>query len=224
LTVRARAFVLLVIAAPFAQATEYLRVANGQYNPFGQAMDMMMDAMESYGRNRAWEDTLSSYANQAQPWSWGTLPGVSPWSGLSGVTPQLPGQSQWQQLFQGMPQQRPGDPLRGYSAFTPGPGLNRGSTTRYNAGSPVNGVWQGNSGEILLVRGQSFRLYVGRDNYSDGRLALLGNRLVLANPSTGISREYEYAAHEGRLVLRDSDGNLLLYRRVPPTAVRALLP
>ena len=90
-------------------------------------------------------------------------------------------------------------------------------------GSALNGAWQGNSGEVLVVRDGLFRIYAGIDSYNDGRLAVHGRQLVLSNPSTGHSREYEYALHEGLLALRDNSGNVLLYRRLPPSAVQRLL-
>jgi hypothetical protein len=221
-----------MLALPGAHASEYRKVSSGSYNPFAQAMDMMVDAMESYGRNRAWEDALSSYGTQSQPLSWAGVTGMSPWSTMPGIGNQIPGQSQMQQLFQSYPQAgqfwqpggRIGSPATGYRGIMPRPGAaTRGLASLYGAGSAIDGVWQGNSGEIFLVHNGQFRLYAGRDNYNDGRLAVRGNRLILANPSTGISRAYEYATEDGRLVLRDDNGNLLLYRRVPRETVRTLL-
>ena len=223
-------------------------MSDGRYTPFAQAMDMMVDAMESYGRNRAWEDSLSSYAWQTQPWTSGAMSGMtgmsgmSPWGAMPGMGTGMP-QTQMQQMFQQAPQaaqsmrgmagqlgwpQQPfgtfGSPAGAYPGVTTMPGAALGSMAPLHPrGTPLDGAWQGNSGEILLVRDGQFRLYATRDTYKDGRIAVQGNRLVLADPRSGISREYEYAAHEDRLVLRDDNGNLLLYRRAPPESVRSLL-
>ena len=85
-----RTAVLLMLLSTQALAQDGLQKTAGQgYNPFANAMDMMMDAMDRYARKRSWDDALSSYSTQAQPWSWGGMPGM---------TPQMPGQSQMQQM------------------------------------------------------------------------------------------------------------------------------
>jgi hypothetical protein len=165
---------------------------------------------------------------------------------MPGMGTQMPGQGSMQQMFRNAPQaaqsmggmagqlypQAPGgtfgSPGAGYPGMMPWPGTGTGTGGGYpsygfGTANPLEGVWQGNSGEVLLIRDGQFRLYASRDNYNDGRLTVRGDRLALGDPNTGVTREYEYAAHEDRLVLRDSNGNLLLYRRVPPESVRALI-
>ncbi|MDF1527612.1 MAG: hypothetical protein P1R74_00670 [Sedimenticola sp.] len=81
--------------------------------------------------------------------------------------------------------------------------------------SILNGSWQGEGGEILVIRDQQFRIYVDRDNFRDGLLALPQPQiLVLQDSETGQARPYEFAESEGRLILRDPMGNILRYIRI----------
>lgn len=81
-------------------------------------------------------------------------------------------------------------------------------------GSGLNGVWLGRSGEVLVIRGNQYRIQADRNRAVQGQLRVQGNHLWLQNAQTNTVNEYEFASHEGRLVLRDSYGQLLLYRRV----------
>jgi hypothetical protein len=82
------------------------------------------------------------------------------------------------------------------------------------SGSRLEGVWEGRNGELLIVQGNRFRIYPGSAGYVDGYLQLSGDRLALYNPEDANIRPFEYAESEGRLVLRDPAGSLLLYRRL----------
>jgi len=65
-----------------------------------------------------------------------------------------------------------------------------------------------------MVRNDRFRIYLSREHFKEGRLRIIdGDRLLMQDPETGTEREYEYALHEGKLALRDTAGNLLLFRR-----------
>lgn len=80
--------------------------------------------------------------------------------------------------------------------------------------SPLDGVWEGRSGEILMIRDGRFRIYVNRDRYRQGRLRMRGKTLYMHSPHTNTTNKYEYATQKGRLALRDTEGRLLLYRRL----------
>ncbi len=82
------------------------------------------------------------------------------------------------------------------------------------SGSPLEGVWQGRAGEILMIREGRFRIYVNRDQYRQGKLRYKSKTLYMHDPRTSITKKYDYATHKGRLVLRDAEGRLLLYRRL----------
>jgi len=199
------------------------------YNPFANAMDMMMDAMDRYAEKRAWDNALSGYGTPGQPSSWGAMPGM---------TPRMPGQSQMQQMLQrapaaaqtfgGMASQMPGGRQPGATwgspparpAAAPSPGLGR---TGQGLSSALDGIWQGSTGEVLIVRDGYCRIYASRENYNDCRIAVQGGNALITSATSGQSREYQYAVYQGRLALRDSDGNLLLYRHLSDTAMRYLL-
>lgn len=211
----------LALTASTASGSGLMQVSGSSYNPFVSAMDMMMDAMDRYSRNRAWEDTLSGSTWQSQPWTWAA-------GGMPGMSPQMPGQDQMRQMIQKVPQ-----PGRSWGA-TAGQMLQPQQTT--GAPSPttaqsvpraafgaLDGAWQGSSGEVLILRSGLFRLYAGRDRYHDGRISLRGNLAIMTDPSSGVSRSYEYAESQGRLAFRDDEGHLLLYRKLPDSTIRNLL-
>ena len=60
-----------------------------------------------------------------------------------------------------------------------------------------------------------FRIYANADTYRDGRYEVRGNQLAMIDPASGKGRTYDFALSEGRLVLSDKDGNLLLFRQLP---------
>lgn len=80
----------------------------------------------------------------------------------------------------------------------------------------LQGNWASESGERLQIRGAHFRLQAGATRAVDGTLSLRGHLLALYSPRYNQRWIYEYAEHEGRLALRDSQGRLYLYRRIQP--------
>jgi len=77
--------------------------------------------------------------------------------------------------------------------------------------SILEGTWLGNAGDILVVHGVRFRIFIDEEHFTEGIFRIDGNLLAMTNLESRATRIYEYATQEGRLVLRDSDGNLLLY-------------
>lgn len=79
----------------------------------------------------------------------------------------------------------------------------------------LNGSWQGEGGEILVIRDQQFRIYLDRDNYREGRLQQIHSQMiVLQDLQTGQARPYQFAESKGRLILLDPADNLLRYIRI----------
>ncbi len=212
-----RSIVLLLLSTQCAAADGFVDTAAERSNPFATAMDMMMDAMDNYSRKRQWDQALSSYGTSMQPWALGAMPGM---------TPQMPGQTQMQQMFQNAPgvsraMGNMGSPMGAFrQPRTMAPFY---SAPTQQTGSAIDGVWQGSSGEVFVVRNGYCRIYASREAYDDCRIAVQGQMVTLVSPTSRQRRQYEYAVSDGRMVLRDSDGNLLLYRRLPDTAARALL-
>jgi len=80
--------------------------------------------------------------------------------------------------------------------------------------SRLEGAWEGRTGELLIVQGGRYRIYSPRMQRVDGLLQIRGDRLALYNPLDRRAQPFEFAEHQGRLILRDLAGNLYLYRRL----------
>jgi hypothetical protein len=198
-----------------------------------QAMLSMMDAMgnlaQQYNRNRGWSSGAYSqpFSNwqgmQYAPWSLygmpgGAMPGQQQLQGLMNQAPAAA--SSAQQTLQGMAQQVP-DMTDGKQTPQIQPGGTPSGVTPFgqqtfpSAASNLDGIWRGRGGEIVLVMYGHFRIYADSDHYRDGLFQIDGNWLTLYDPQSGSQRSYEYALNEGRMVLRDENGQLLLYRQLP---------
>jgi hypothetical protein len=81
-------------------------------------------------------------------------------------------------------------------------------------GTTLEGIWEGRDGGLLIVQAYRFRLYSPHGGYVDGLIQQRGERIALYDPSSDTARPYEYAEHQGRLVLRDAEGQVYLYRRL----------
>lgn len=180
-----------------------------------QAMLSMMDAMGNlaldYKRNQGWSNDWSApyYSWQGMntlPWNIYTMPGTGMpgQQQIQGAMTQAPNLlQQGQQTAQGLAQQAPGVASDiPQQIITP-------------PGSPMDGIWQGQGGELVLVMYGHFRIYANAENYRDGRYEVRENHLVLFDPESGTSKAFEYALNEGRLVLRSQEGRLLLFRQLP---------
>lgn len=88
------------------------------------------------------------------------------------------------------------------------------STQPRSPTAPLNGIWQGRSGEILMIRDGGFRIYATRDRYRQGKLRIRGKALYMHDPRTNTTNKYECATQKGRMALRDAEGRLMLYRRL----------
>ncbi len=78
----------------------------------------------------------------------------------------------------------------------------------------LDGIWEGRAGGLLIVRAHRFRLYSGQGGHIDGLIQQRGDRIAIYDPVRDIVRPYEFAQHQGRLVLRDTGGQVYLYRRL----------
>ena len=79
----------------------------------------------------------------------------------------------------------------------------------------LDGVWKGRWGEILMIRDGTCRLITNSYNlYEDGNIETRGAVMRIENLRTGDIREYTYAYKGKRMIMRDDQGNVLLYRRM----------
>ncbi|MCB1758279.1 MAG: hypothetical protein KDI68_00675 [Gammaproteobacteria bacterium] len=210
-----------------------------RYRPIANSMMEMMDAFSSAFRERG-----SQYTDQAgggMPWSstpWNMnstpmSPGISPWS-MSGMPlgsalspwsiggmPMSPSMSPWSMGGMPTPQsfnpwQWSGNPTRQHSFGVPASGSGTplpwwpSATT-----NPLQGRWIDPQGHQLEVAGERFTIARSPNSSSGGRIQIGDQHMLTLYPSGDAQgRRYEYAVQDGKLALRDEQGNLLLFRRV----------
>lgn len=79
----------------------------------------------------------------------------------------------------------------------------------------LDGIWLGRNGNALLIRDGNLRLFASNyAHYQDAELIVRPPRMTLRSLEGDWEHEFDYAYQNGRLILRGSDGNLLLYRRL----------
>jgi hypothetical protein len=84
----------------------------------------------------------------------------------------------------------------------------------YPGASPLAGVWEGRNGELVIVQGRRFRIYPGAVEYVDGYVLARDGRMAMYLAGEEEARPFEYSESEGRLVLRDTAGQVYHYRRL----------
>ena len=151
---------------------------------------------------------------------------------MSGGSPGVPnpmGMSGWPSGFGAMP----GVPGAGTLPFLGGSQMDPTSQVgqmsqmmeRFNPGSamsgampwaagPLEGIWEGSDDGLLIVQGGRYRIYAPFSGYIDGDIRITAERVELSNRREGFTQQFEYALDQGRLVLRDRQGQIYLYRRL----------
>ena len=151
------------------------------------------------------------------PWSGiSGLPGMSPWSGMGGwplnaggISPWsgLPGGNAWNTPFAAGPFTSAYSPAGMYGYGLPGGWDGPGA-------SPLDGRWYGSSGEILELRGNSFRLQNAVTSL-DGTLQISDNLINLYSPQTGTTTQYTFAGNGADLLLQDVSGQVISFHKNP---------
>ena len=80
--------------------------------------------------------------------------------------------------------------------------------------SLLDGKWYGNTGEILEIRGNRFRLRNGRMAIK-GAATIDNNLLKLYTPRTRSLQVYTFVRNQTGLVLQDINGNVLTFQQHP---------
>jgi len=198
----------------------------GMNNMFGLGAFPAMGTM--YGMNPM--GGMSGFAGMS-PWSgMGSFPGMSPWSGMGG----FPGMSPWSGMS-GMPvgagpwpggvpgngygmspwsTPMMGDSWAGPYAGEPSP---YGNTPYNTAARPVTlleGRWFSNTGEVLEVRGNRFRLQQGQYG-TNGAIGIENNLVNLYSQDTGTVTQYTFVRNQSALVLQDASGQITSFSRRP---------
>jgi hypothetical protein len=134
--------------------------------------------------------------------------GMSPWSGMGGMPMNSMGMSPWSSPMMSNPWS---NPFLGGANPAMFPGYNNSAygqpnypyPAQYASNSLLGGRWFGDTGEILEVRGNKFRLRNRRLTIS-GIVRIENNIVNLFTPKTG-----------GELILQDASGQVLVFRQRP---------
>ena len=172
-----------------------------------EAMSRMMQSMGSMSNNND---------RGGSGWSMPSMGQGIPGMGMMPYGAMMPGMTNWNMPFRGPTQMfgmqnmmdQFGNPSSGDPLQAPNPWFKGRSE------SPFEGVWEGVSGELVIVQGDRFRIYAPGTTYVDGIVKIQGDRIALYNPADRQARPFDYAMQQGRLVLRDDAGQLFLYRRL----------
>lgn len=81
--------------------------------------------------------------------------------------------------------------------------------------SPLDGIWLGGSGELVLVMYGHFRIYANADVYRDGRFVISDDRLVMYDPASERHMVFDYYLEDGRMLLRSEWGDTLVFKQLP---------
>jgi hypothetical protein len=81
--------------------------------------------------------------------------------------------------------------------------------------SPVDGIWLGRAGEIVLVMYGHFRIYASAEIYRDGRFEIIGDRLIMYDPESGNQMLFDYHLEEGHMILRSKSGTMMQFKQLP---------
>jgi len=176
-------------------------------NIMSKAMIAMMDAVGNLAlqfKSRGGESLGNGYFPYGLPNRYNT-----PWALHYG-----PGRYPGTNWIGGVPLQSPlsgyGAPPRGgmeplsFPAYAPFPGR-----------SPVDGIWQGQGGELVLVMYGHFRIYASTELHRDGLFEILGDKLVMYGPRGNQPIAFDYRFEEGRMMLRSPTGAIMLFKQLP---------
>lgn len=187
---------LLCAAALCAPAPGWTQDTYNARRAMADAMVRMMEIMGLFGGG-----SLGS---------WGGVPNVSGLTSPFGSWMGMPGASPWGMPFQD-PSKATGWGSNMMSQMAQGvPGASTGSGT---GAEPLDGVWEGGGGDLLIVQGGRYRIYAPQDQYIDGMLQQQSNRVALFNAQDGQTQIFDFATQDGRLALRGAGGEVYLYRR-----------
>ena len=218
-------------------------VTSSAYGNDSPLVDGMVTMMENLGLVDRSHLPLGTHylpsAGAMSPYGFSGVPGMNPMTGLGGglgLNPMTglggtPGMNPMMGLG-GNPAMNPITGLGGNPAMNPMTGL--GGTSGGWPGNPafgypgttwpnptqtrptpglLDGVWELNKGGFVIIQADSARLYITQDQYQDF-LVRYDDKHFWWRPRDGSKfQRYRYEMREGRMVLADHEGNLLLLRR-----------
>jgi len=213
-----RAILVLIcaLASPVPSAAE---ASDDMFSAMFRMMLVMMNAMsdamlennsdagwaggDSFGLGMTTWPMMSGVSGMNPVTGFGGMPGMSPWSGMTGV----PGMSPWSSPLNSNPWANPF--MNSYPSSVISPPVNQG----YGGYPPrqvslLEGKWYGNSGEILEIRGNRFRLKDGRTAIN-GVIRIENNIVSLYSPQAGAVSHYTFIRNQSELMLQDATGQVL---------------
>jgi len=188
-------------------------------NPFVEAMLRMMEIFGLIDRDAFSSRVpyLPGYGLPSIPG--GGFPGVSPMTGLGGV----PGMSTVPGMgaVPGMAGFPGAGSMPGAGGFPGAGGVpgNWAGPARYGWGMApdtrgrLDGAWELDKGGFVIIRGNTARLYLSREQYQDFSIGYDRQFFWWTPLAGGKSARYRYRVREGRMILGDDEGKLLLLRR-----------
>ena len=203
--------------------TESQAAVNTRTNLFLEMMLTMMEIMGMIDRN-------DNYYNQPYPVM---TPGLNNFS--QGM--QNPMGNQWQSALQMLALQQMLSNYGGAMALpgnfaNPNSGLLPNQTAipflpEYFNQTPqtsrhwIEGKWQSSDGMIMEVRQGQFKMYYRHlpREVRGGLLRIKDKWLAIYESSHQITRQYEFAYKDDRLVLKDTSGNMMLFKRMTDWAM-----
>jgi hypothetical protein len=136
----------------------------------------------------------------------GGVPGMSPWSGV-------PGMNTWSAPMNNNPW------ANHLTNAYPSNASNPYTNPAYAGYQPpqvsfLDGRWYGDSGELLEIRGNRFRL---QDEQSgiNGAIRIENNLASLYSPQTGTVSQYTFIRNQSELLLQDATGQVLSFSLQP---------
>lgn len=158
----------------------------------------------------------------------GGLPGMNPWTDAGGWPVSGFGLSPWDTSWPGFqnPGGYPGAFNHPYAGTSYGHPYSRNRwygrhgrppfpiNTRGPQTALLDGRWYGNTGEILDIRANRFQLRNGLLALT-GIIRLQNNLLTLYTPQTRSVQVYTFVRNQTNLILQDSQGKILTFRKRP---------
>lgn len=77
----------------------------------------------------------------------------------------------------------------------------------------LDGVWELANGSLVVIKRDKARLFVERDRHQDFVIGYDGRDLWWTPRGGNTTTKYRYQMRDGRMVLRDNSGKVLLMRR-----------
>jgi len=168
-------------------------------------MNTMSDAMLGNSNDMGWGYASPLGSRMTTMPLMSSMYGMQPRTGFGGMSPSSPPFNSWSNPF-----------TNAYPSYTNNPYDNRHYGGYYPEiqGSPLDGRWYGNSGEVLEVRGNQFRLLDVQFGIN-GTIRIENNIVSLYSPQTGSVTQYSFIRNRSGLMLKDATGRVLSFRRRP---------